>query len=179
MMRWIAFAVLLVPAIALGFSAADAQTDSTDGPEVWIGGMVPGVEGGYARGVWPGVLLGVQVGILPQPGLTLVPDPDSEGQPDLDEVVQAAVFLRMRPGPHWEVDLGVRGGLADLWICPASDCYPVWSAGGYVQAMAGWERLKLGPRLQAGWVGETRGSSGGETFVLALHPLVVRWTFPL
>ena len=178
-MRLIGLAVLLAAAVALGFSPADAQADGTDGPELWIGGMVPGVEGGYARGVSPGILLGVQLGILPQPGPTLIPDPDGEGQPDLDEVVHAAVFVRIRPARRWEVDVGVRGGLADLWLCPASDCLPAWFGGGYVQAMAGWERLKLGPRLSAGWVGETRGSSSGETFVLALHPLVVRWTFPL
>lgn len=172
-------AAFLMAAVTLGAAPVAAQADGADGREVWVGGMVPGIEGGYARSVSPGVLLGVQIGILPQPELTLVPDPEDEGQPELDEVIHAAIFVRVRPAPRWEVDVGVRGGLADLWICPASDCLPAWFGAGYVQAMVGWERLKLGPRLSAGWVGETWESSGGETFVLALHPVVVRWTFPL
>lgn len=179
MLRCIGTVGILIAVVAIGFSPADAQTDGADVREVWVGGMVPGIEGGYAWGVSPGTLVGVQAGVLPQTGLTLVPDPDGPGQPDLDEVVHAAVFVRLRPADRWEVDVGVRGGLADVWPCPASDCYPALFGGGYVQAMAGWERFKLGPRLSAGWVGETRESSDGETFFLALYPLVARLTFPL
>ncbi|MGH7480849.1 MAG: hypothetical protein ACRELV_01735 [Longimicrobiales bacterium] len=135
---------------------------------------------GYARAVHPAVHLGLEAGFgFPQLDRTLVPDQNASGDPDFEEYLHLAAFARLARSEHFEVDLGVRGAIADLWPCGASDCLPTLFGGVYVQPMVGWRRLKFGPRLTFGWIGDAEpGVTDGATGVIGLSPLNARYTLP-
>jgi hypothetical protein len=137
------------------------------------------VGAGYARQVREDVYLGGEL-VFGGPALSVTLDPSerSPGDPEFGELIHLAFFTRLVPSERAEVDLGVRGSIADLWPCPASDCLPQPFFGVYVQPMVGWHRFKVGMRLMAGRIGETRQSNAGHTAVLALVPFVARLTFP-
>jgi hypothetical protein len=140
---------------------------------------------GYARATSSRVLIGIEVGFgFPQLDRTLSPkkDPDT-GEPDFEEYLHVAPFIRYKANQNFEVDVGVRASFADLWPCGASDCWPALFGGAYVQPMVGWRRVKLGGRLTAGVIAEgepdTRASQGdSSTGVVSLAPFLVRITFP-
>lgn len=135
---------------------------------------------GYARRLAPSAYAGVEAGFgFPQLDRTLRPAESSEFDPDFQEYLHLGVFVRYAPSPHLEVDTGMRGSIADMWECGASDCWPNAFAGVYLQPMVGWRRLKFGPRLVAGSLSEKPpGQGGGWTTVVALNPLTARLTIP-
>ena len=133
---------------------------------------------GYARQVAPRTLAGVEVGIgIPETSHTFTPAHDQPGFPDYAEFLHVGAFARSRFSPRFDVDSGLRVSVADLWSCPASDCWPELFAGAWVQPMFGWKRVKFGGHLIAGWISESRESSAGSTFLVAINPLIARITF--
>ena len=133
---------------------------------------------GYAQQVTPRALVGVEVGIgIPEMNHTLTPTGDQPGFPEFSEFLHLGAFMRSPVSQRFDLDTGLRVSVADLWICPASDCWPTLFAGAYVQPMLGWERIKFGGHLIAGWVNESRESSAGSTFTIAINPLIARVTF--
>jgi hypothetical protein len=136
---------------------------------------------GYARRLSPTTQVGVEAGFgIPQLDRTLTPtDDDPEGEPGFEEYLHAAVFARVKPSDRFEVDAGLRGSVADLWACTASDCWPALFGGAYVQPMIGGSRLKVGARLTAGWIADSmEGGPDSSTFVVGLNPLILRLTLP-
>jgi hypothetical protein len=174
--------LLFLPLAAPGLSAqerATARNEFTFDVTPIRGTM------GYARALSPTRLAGLEVGFgAPQVDRTLHPPdgPDPEtttDDPDFEEFLHLGAFLRVRPRSAFEVDTGLRVGVADLWECTASDCWPSLFAGAYLQPMLGGQRWKVGARLVAGWIGESReGGQDSSTFTVALSPLVLRVTFP-
>lgn len=141
-----------------------------------LGGAV-----GYARSVAERTLLGVELGAgLPKLDLTVHPGSDSApGNVEFEEYLHLAVFFRLRPSPRTDVDAGVRAGVADLYECTASDCWPASSVGAYVQPMWGGGRFKVGARVVAALVGESpEGEPESSTFALGISPLLVRLSIP-
>lgn len=171
--RWIPAlltACLLLLATASGASAQSVY--SIEGSFVRIGA-------GYAHQVRENVYLGGELVFGgPLLSVTLHPSESSPGDPEFGEFVHLAFFTRLVRSERAEVDLGVRGSVANLWPCPASDCLPQPFFGVYVQPMVGWRRFKVGMRLVAGSIGETRSDNAGHTGVFALVPFVARLTFP-
>lgn len=135
---------------------------------------------GYARQVENRIYAGFEIGFgFPQIDQTLRPKPDSTGSPDFEEYLHLGVFVRFAASEHFEVDVGARASIADLWPCGASDCWPAGFLGVYAQPMVGWRRIKLGPRLVAGRIGETEQShKTDDTFLVAVNPLTARLSFP-
>jgi hypothetical protein len=132
---------------------------------------------GYARGNAGDRLLGVELGFrAPQFDHTFTPATDpSTGSPDFVEILHLAFFVRSRRSERFEVDAGVRGSVATLWDCTASDCWPALFGGAYVQPMVGWERVKVGARLAAGWIREVpEGQPEGSTWTVWMTPFLVR-----
>ncbi len=174
--RWVpafsAVAWLLLLATASAASAQERSLYSIEGSLVRIGA-------GYARQVSENVYLGGELVFgAPVLSVTLHPSESSPGDPEFGEFIHLAFFARLVRSERAEVDLGVRGSVADLWPCPASDCLPQPFFGVYVQPMVGGRRFKVGMRLVAGRIGETRADNAGRTGVLALVPFVARLTFP-
>jgi hypothetical protein len=133
---------------------------------------------GYAQQVTPRAMVGIEVGIgIPETSHTLTPAHDQPGFPDFSEFLHLGVFARSPATQRFNLDTGLRISVADLWICSASDCWPALFAGAYVQPMFGWKRVKFGGHLIAGWVNESRESSAGSTFTIAINPLIARVTF--
>jgi hypothetical protein len=133
---------------------------------------------GYAQQVAPQRLIGVEVGIgIPETSHTLTPSHDQPGFPDYSEFLHLGGYVRSAVSERFDVDTGLRVSIADLWVCPASDCGPNLFGGVYIQPMFGWARIKFGGHLIAGWVSETRENSGGSTFIAAITPVIVRVTF--
>lgn len=174
--------LLLLAATVTGLSAQERPTPRNE----FTFDVTP-IRGtvGYARALSPTRLAGLEVGFgAPQVDRTLHPGdgprPDTtEDDPDFEELLHLAAFLRMRPHRAFEVDTGIRAGVADLWECRVSDCWPDLWAGAYLQPMVGGPRWKVGARLVAGWIGESLEEGGdGSTFTVALSPLVVRVTLP-
>jgi hypothetical protein len=158
--------------------AAPAQAQ---GNEVTIEASVLRGAIGYARRASPTTLLGVEVGFgFPQIDQTLTPtEEDPEGEPEFEEYLHLALLARFRPTARFEVDAGVRGSVADLWACTASDCWPALFGGAYIQPMFGGSRFKVGARVMAGWIAESmEGGPDESTFVIGLAPLLVRLTIP-
>ena len=139
---------------------------------------------GYARASSAKLYIGVEVGFgFPQLDRTLVPEQDTLGQPDFEEYLHIAPFIRYKASDNFEIDAGLRGSIADLWPCGASDCWPALFGGVYVQPMVGFRRIKIGGRLTTGIILEgepdTRLRQGDKsTGVLSLAPFLVRATFP-
>ena len=133
---------------------------------------------GYAHPATPRALVGIEVGIgISETNHTLLPSQGQPGFPDFSEFLHLGVFVRAPAGPHFNLDTGLRVSVADLWYCPASDCWPTLFGGAYVQPMFGWKRIKFGGHLIAGWIDESRESSAGSTFLIAINPLIARVTF--
>ncbi len=139
---------------------------------------------GYARASSARLLLGVEIGFgFPQIDRTLVPAQDTLGSPVFEEYLHVAPFIRYRASRHFEIDAGVRGSIAHLWPCDASDCWPALFGGVYVQPMIGFRNFKIGTRLTAGVIGEgepdTRIRQGdNSTGVASIAPFLLRGTFP-
>ena len=134
---------------------------------------------GYARQAGAKAYVGLEIGFgFPQLDRTLRPAEDSTGGPDFEEYLHVGAFVRLVPSDRFEVDLGVRGSVADLWECTVSDCWPATFAGMYVQPMIGWSRIKFGPRLTAGWIREGKTDVDGTTGVIAVNPFTARLTIP-
>jgi len=135
---------------------------------------------GYARATSPRTYVGVEVGFgFPQIDRTLVPAQDTLGRPDFEEYLHIGVFVRQKLTDRIEVDAGLRGSIVDLWSCSSSDCWFELFGGGYVQPMVGWQRVKFGMRLSAGWVTEREeGTPQGNSFSVGLAPFLVRATLP-
>jgi hypothetical protein len=85
---------------------------------------------------------------------TLVPDTDDPDYHAFEQYLHAAVFARHKPSQRIDLDVGLRGGFADVRTCGASDCWPGLYAGAYAGAFWGGRRWKLGPRLLVGRVYE-------------------------
>lgn len=172
----LAAALLLAGEVSVAgtLHAQDRSSDITIEASILRGAL------GYARAVGGSALIGVEAGFgFPQIDRTLVPEKSEQtGEPDFEEYLHAAVFVRHAPSPRYELDAGLRASISDLWSCSASDCWPAPFAGAYIQPMVGWQRVKLGARLTAGWISESKeGGSQSTTFTAALNPLVVRVTF--
>ncbi len=135
---------------------------------------------GYARAVRPGLRAGFELGFgFPQLDRTFVPEQDSLGSPDFEEYLHIGAFLRIAPSAHVEVDVGMRASIADLYPCGGSDCWPAGFLGIYVQPMVGWRRLKLGVRFVGGRIFEADvGDPDGSSGVVAMNPLIARYTLP-
>jgi hypothetical protein len=131
---------------------------------------------GYAWRVAERAHIGVEAGFgFPQIDRTLVPEQDARGEPDFEEYLHGALFVRVAPSEHVEMDVGARASIVDVWECGASDCWPVGFLGVYAQPMVGWRRVKFGIRLTGGWAGETApGRPDGWTGIVALNPLIAR-----
>lgn len=171
-------ATKVIALLMLGLATATPALGQRN--ELAVDASIFHVTAGYARVAGPRVLIGIEVGAgLPQINRTLTPATDQPGQPDFAEFLHVGAFARFAPTDRFEVDTGLRGSVADLWECTASDCWPQPFAGAYVQPMFGWTRVKVGGRLTAGWIGESRESSDGTTFLAALSPFIIRATFPL
>lgn len=133
---------------------------------------------GYAHQLTTRALVGIEVGIgIPETNHTLTPAHDQPGFPDFSEFLHLGVFVRSPVSQRFDLDTGVRVSVANLWVCPASDCWPTLFSGAYVQPMFGWKRVKFGGHLIAGWIDGSRESSAGSTFLIAINPLIVRVTF--
>jgi hypothetical protein len=134
----------------------------------------------YAREVRPNLRAGIELGFgFPQLDRTFVPEQDSLGSPDFEEYLHVGAFLRIAPSRHFEVDVGARVSIVDLWACGASDCWPPPFLGVYAQPMIGWRRIKFGMRFITGIVFETEeGTPDGSTGVLGMNPFLVRYTLP-
>jgi hypothetical protein len=174
--------MLVTPAlVGMMIGAALAAPAHAQQNEVTIEASVIRGAVGYARRVSPTTLVGVEAGFgFPQIDRTLTPtNDDPEGEPDFEEYLHAAVFVRVKPTHRFEVDAGLRGSVADLWACTASDCWPAVFGGAYVQPMIGGSRIKVGARLTAGWIAdsEERGPDS-STFVVGLNPFILRLTLP-
>jgi hypothetical protein len=161
-------------AVGLAF-AAPALAQSTE----WsIDASLYRVTAGYAQQGAPRALVGLEVGIgIPETNHTLTPGHDQPGFPDFSEFLHLGGFVRSRVSQRIDLDTGLRISVADLWMCPASDCGPTLFAGVYVQPMFGWKRVKFGGHLIAGLINESRESSAGSTFTVAINPLIARVTF--
>lgn len=147
--------VLLVPGeVRAQQFAIDAEVFGGSASLAW------GAEGrrwGFAAG-----------GGVPQIPLTLAPS-----GADYEEFLHVAAFLRRGAGPV-EADVGARLGVAELWECQVSDCWPGGFAGLYATVFAGWRHVKLGARVQAG---QFFGSSGRDAFVVGVTPFMLRVAF--
>ncbi len=131
---------------------------------------------GYAARAGRALHLGGELGFgFPQTDLTLMPSAAGGEEPRLREYLHGALFLRHRVARALAYDAGVRAAVVDLWPCRASDCWPTSFLGGYLQPMLGGRRISVGPRLVAGWVGESR-TGGGSTFTAGIAPVNVRLT---
>jgi hypothetical protein len=139
---------------------------------------------GYARASSARLLIGVEIGFgFPQIDRTLVPEQDSLGSPDFEEYLHVAPFIRYKASERFEIDAGIRGSIAELWPCDASDCWPALFGGVYIQPMIGFRRFKIGSRLTAGVIGEgepdTRARQGDKSSaVVSIAPFLLRATFP-
>jgi hypothetical protein len=174
--RGLEIAALCGAAVLLGAaSPARAQGNDAQENEVTIEASVVRGAVGYARHSSPTTLLGIEAGFgFPQIDLTLTPtDEDPEGEPEFEEYLHVALFARLKPSGRFEVDAGVRGSIADVWACTASDCWPALFGGAYVQPMIGGTRFKVGARLTAGWIAESmEGGPEEATFVVGVAPLL-------
>lgn len=167
--------ILLVPLLVLSAAPTAAQRHSATIEGSFVRGAA-----GYARQVGERVHIGVELGFgFPQLDRTLAPAQDSTGEPDFAEYLHLALFVRLPASEHLELDAGVRGSIAELWPCGASDCWPAPFVGGYVQPMVGWRQFKIGSRLTAGWIDDREPGTpdGGGSGVLSLSPLLARVTF--
>lgn len=176
-MRGYALAALTA-AMVLVPSATSAQQPAR--AEVTLDAQVFGGAVGYARRVSPTSMLGAEFGIaLPQVVFTLQPATGADGSPELEEFLHLALFARMAPTDRLSLDVGVRGGVADLWGCTVSDCWPASMIGAYVQPMLGGRRFRIGTRLTAALVGESReGGPDSSTFAVAITPVLFRLVVP-
>lgn len=145
-----------------GAGAVEGQRFTLDG-EV-VGGSVS-LAWGRSEASAMGVGLGVTV---PQFNQTISPDTDR-----WEEFLHVSGFYRRRAGA-FEADLGMRLGIADLYECGASDCWPGYFVGPYAEAYVGWEHVKFGARLVAG---SQKESGEPRTFVLNVTPFLVRIAF--
>jgi hypothetical protein len=120
-----------------------------------------------------GALAGISIGFgFPQFDYTLVPaEPDEEGDDDFLQIAHIGLFVRVAPSPFVHVDADVRLGIGELHGC--SGCFPGLVYAASVSPMVGWKRLKVGPRVLAGWIKE-----GGDptTGILNVTPLAARYT---
>ena len=154
------------------------------GNEVTVEGSFTRGAVGYARASSSRVFIGVEVGFgFPQLDRTLLPAQDTLGQPDFEEYLHVAPFVRYKASDNFEIDAGIRASIADLWPCGASDCWPAVFGGVYVQPMFGFRLIKIGGRVTTGIILEgepdTRLRQGDKsTGVLSLSPFLVRATFP-
>ncbi len=159
--------MVLLALLAAPVSAQELTIDATP---------VAGSIGWTAGSGW-----GIEIGAGPeQIRETLSPGSAATGDPDFNEYAHVALFRRVKPSARFEVDAGVRAGFAELFTCTASDCWPSRFLGAYVQPMVGWRRVKFGVRLTSGWIHEREeGQPAGWTGVVAMTPLLVRYTIPL
>lgn len=179
-MRTTIFRGLLLSLVAGALFMAPAP-GAAQSREVTVEASLLGGAVGYAHPVAGSTLLGFEVGAaLPQIALTLHPGSDSAaGAVDLQEYLHLAVFFRLPLSERTDVDAGLRGGVADLYECTASDCWPASFVGAYVQPMWGGDRFKVGARVLGALVGESpEGGPESSTFALGISPLVVRLTVP-
>ena len=90
---------------------------------------------------------------LDELGKTLEPD-DEQDFHTLEQWIYTEFFTRFKPSQRVDLDLGLRTGFGDVRICGASDCWPGPYVGAYTSLLAGWRRVKLGPRLMVARVFE-------------------------
>jgi hypothetical protein len=83
---------------------------------------------------------------LDELGKTLDPD-DEQRFHSLEQYIYTEFFTRYKPSQRVDLDLGLRAGFGDVRECGASDCWPGPYVGAYTSLLAGWRRVKLGPRL--------------------------------
>jgi hypothetical protein len=172
----VACAVAVIYAAVPGIGHAQTAAARS---EVTVDASVFGGAAGYARRLTADLLLGAEFGLaLPQLGVTLLPS-DSRGRAGFEEYLHLALFARFQPLPRGDLDAGVRGGVADLYECTASDCWPASFVGAYLQPMLGGRRLKVGARVVAGYIGESmEGGPESTSFTFAIVPLLLRVTVP-
>ena len=90
---------------------------------------------------------------LDELGKTLEPD-DEQAFHTLEQWIYTEFFARYKPSQRVDLDLGLRTGFGDVRTCGASDCWPGPYVGAYTSLLAGWRRVKLGPRLMVARVFE-------------------------
>lgn len=174
-MRYVPTAVAALLLLTVATTAAHAQQN-----EVTLEASVIRGAAGYARHVSPRSLVGIELGFgFPQIDRTLRPGGVNGEKPGFEEYLHLALFTRLKASPNAELDAGLRAGVADLWECTASDCWPAIFGGAYIQPMVGARRIKVGMRLTGGWIAESReGGPESSTFVVGLNPFIVRATLP-
>lgn len=154
---------------------------AAQGHEITLEASILGGAAGYARSVTEQALIGLQLGAgLPQVDLTLHPGSETgTGSVDLEEYLYLAAFVRLELNGRTDLDLGIRGGVADLYECTNNDCWPASFVGAYLQPMWGGARWKVGARLVAVLVGESpEGGPESSTFALGVSPVLVRLSVP-
>jgi hypothetical protein len=172
---------ILTAATALSLLApTTAAAQQPARSEVTIDAIVFGGAVGYARQATPTVMLGAEFGIgVPQVVFTLQPPTGPDGEPELVELLHVALFARFRPTNRLSLDVGARGGMADLYSCTVSDCWPASMMGVYAQPMFGGGRFKVGSRVSGVVVGESRhGGRDSSTFAIGVTPVVFRLAIP-
>jgi hypothetical protein len=123
---------------------------------------------GYGWAVGPDRFAGLEVAFgFPQFDQTLDPADES-----LIDFVHVGAFLRTHPARSVALDARAKLGLAELRGC--SGCLPGVFAALSGAAFFGGRHVKVGPRLTAGVIKESRDPT---TFVLNLTPLAVLLTW--
>lgn len=161
---------LAVAAIVMVAAPAAAQRSSEFTLDLRpFGGSV-----GFAQRVTPGVYLGLAVGGgVDALDRTLAPDPAAEAYRAFEQIVHVNAFLRQKPSPHFDIDLGLRLGVGGVRECTASDCWPGAFVGMTAGAFWGSDRIKVGPRFLWALARE----SGESNPVLYAELLTVRIRF--
>ncbi|MEP6836234.1 MAG: hypothetical protein ABJB74_22785 [Gemmatimonas sp.] len=104
----------------------------------------------YTRFASPKWEFGVSAGFgFPQADQTLS---GKKGADFRDYLNIGAIARTHFANDHALLELGARAGVADYFVCTASDCWPQAYVGPSVLAAVGGRRVKVGTRLTAGWI---------------------------
>jgi hypothetical protein len=157
--------LLLLTLVALPCSA-QVRTFSVDARPV--GGMIS-----LGWRASPGTYIGLGLGAgSDELGYTLRPTDEAEYH-DFEQYLHLDLFLRRKPTPRWDIDVGLRGGVGEVRECRASDCLPGAFAGAYVGVFFGSARWKLGTSLIGARVVM---SSSDRDNVVHWQVITLRWT---
>jgi hypothetical protein len=129
---------------------------------------------GWAQRVTDGVYLGLAAGGgVDALDRTFAPDPSAEAYRAFEQIVHVNAFLRQKPAPWADVDLGLRLGIGGVRECTASDCWPGAFVGMTAGAFFGSRTVKIGPRVLWALARE----SGQSSPVFWAELLTVRLSF--
>ena len=109
-----------------------------------------------------------------EPGWWSYEDRDGADNKNLFDILHAKVFARFEPFTRWQFDVGLHGSVFLHFDSSDDDPGGGMSVAAYALPVYGWRRIKIGPRIMAGYF---RGCHGASEFGVKVSPLIVRVAF--